>query len=133
MLFLALFITILSCDKDDDTTVTEKSSEMTITATAQDNDALTSLVAALTQANAGLVEALDDDDATFTVFAPTDAAFTALLETLAPLGYGSLDKFQSDAEKEVLATILQYHVVSGTAAKSTDLSDEQMIATLQGE
>ncbi|SMO37799.1 Por secretion system C-terminal sorting domain-containing protein [Saccharicrinis carchari] len=60
----------------------------------------------------------------FTVFAPTDAAFDALPE-------GTVAALLEDPTGE-LAQILLYHVV-GAKAMSTDLSDGQMIATLQGE
>jgi len=69
---------------------------------------------------------LDDDLSTagpFTVFAPTDAAFNAL-----PAGV--LDALLLDPTGD-LAQILLYHVASGKVM-STDLSDEQMITTLQG-
>ncbi len=59
----------------------------------------------------------------FTVFAPTDAAFAALPA-------GTVETLLQDPTGE-LAQILLYHVVSGEAF-STDLSDGQMIPTLQG-
>jgi len=60
----------------------------------------------------------------FTVFAPTDDAFIALAEalTLAPEDLLALPE---------LADILLYHVVGATAL-STDLSDGQMVTTLNG-
>ena len=70
-------------------------------------------------------------DGPFTVFAPTNDAFTELLQNLD--GFDSLDDFDSEEERALLATILQYHVVAGIAAASTDLSDGQMITTVQGE
>jgi uncharacterized surface protein with fasciclin (FAS1) repeats len=60
----------------------------------------------------------------FTVFAPTDAAFAALPD-------GTIETLLSDPTG-TLAQILLYHVVGGQAL-STDLSDGQTIATLQGE
>ena len=59
----------------------------------------------------------------FTVFAPTDAAIAALPA-------GALDALLTDPTG-ALAEVLLYHVV-GAAALSTDLSDGQMITTLQG-
>jgi transforming growth factor-beta-induced protein len=53
----------------------------------------------------------------FTVFAPTEAAFAAL--TSAPTG-------------QALVDVLTYHVVSGTVG-SGDLSDGQIVTTVQGE
>ncbi|MDC0600696.1 fasciclin domain-containing protein, partial [Flavobacteriales bacterium] len=59
----------------------------------------------------------------FTVFAPTDAAIAALPA-------GALEALLADPTG-ALAEVLLYHVV-GAAALSTDLSDGQLIATLQG-
>ena len=73
---------------------------------------------------AGLVDALSGEGP-FTVFAPTDAAFEALMEAL-----------EVTAEQLLaypgLADVLQYHVV-GAEAYAADLSDGQMIETLLGE
>ena len=60
----------------------------------------------------------------FTVFAPTDEAFAALADALGATAADLL------ALPE-LADILLYHVVGATAF-STDLSDGQMVATLNG-
>ncbi|WP_422861094.1 fasciclin domain-containing protein [Flagellimonas sp. W118] len=124
-----------ACDKDDDQEINRSSeTESNIVETAQATDALSSLVAALLKAdeneNSDLVGTLSGNGP-FTVFAPTNDAFTALLESLE--GFDSLDDFDTDEERAILATILQYHVVAGTAAASTDLSDGQAIATVQGE
>ena len=73
---------------------------------------------------ADLVDALSGEGP-FTVFAPTDDAFAALPE-------GLIDDLLADPTG-TLTDILTYHVVAGTAALSTDLSDGQTIATLQGE
>lgn len=56
----------------------------------------------------------------FTVFAPTNEAFTAALEAF------------PDLTPEQITEILTYHVV-GAQALSSDLSDGQTIETLQGE
>ena len=98
---------------------------------AMDTDFLSLLVGALVQADAGLVDLLQTDGP-FTVFAPTDTAFSALLDALGD-DYNSLADFDTPEEKALLAQILKYHVVAGTAAYSTDLSDGQMIETAQGE
>ncbi len=81
----------------------------------------TSLVAALAQAN--LVATLQGTGP-FTVFAPTDAAFTAA-------GI-DLSSFDTDAENATLVDILTYHVVSGSVA-STALSDGQTATALNGD
>ena len=72
---------------------------------------------------AGLNDELANADASLTVFAPTDEAFAALpAGTIASLL----------ANPAALTQILLYHVV-GSEAFSTDLSDGQSIATLQGQ
>ncbi len=63
------------------------------------------LAAAL--AATGLDTVLADDTQTYTVFAPTDAAFAAL-------GQDTIDALLSDTD--TLKDILLYHVISGTAA-----------------
>jgi len=62
----------------------------------------------------------------FTVFAPTDAAFAALLAEL------GLTKAQLLADKALLTKVLTYHVVSGRVLKA-DVPVGTPIATVQGE
>ena len=78
----------------------------------------TALVAALSQA--GLVSTLQGDGP-FTVFAPTDDAFTAA-------GI-DLSTFDTDEENATLVDILTYHVVSGNVM-SSDLTDGMTAAAL---
>merc|ERR1712194_515672 len=73
---------------------------------------------------AGLVDALKGAGP-FTVFAPTDAAFTALLGTL------GVTKAELLARDD-LADILKYHVLSGVSVMSTDLAATQDVTTLEG-
>lgn len=103
----------------------------TIVDTAVETDDLSLLVDVLIQADAGLVETLNGEGP-FTVFAPTNAAFAALLDSLGD-EYNSVSDFDTDEEKDLLVTILTYHVVAGTAAFSTDLSNGQEIETFQSE
>ncbi|QLG47293.1 fasciclin domain-containing protein [Costertonia aggregata] len=103
----------------------------TIVEIAVETDDLSLLVQALQQANAGLVDTLSGDGP-FTVFAPTNAAFVALLNDLGD-DYNSLADFDTQEEKDLLVQVLTYHVVSGTAAFSGDLSNGQQIPTVQGE
>ena len=72
---------------------------------------------------AGLVETLQGEGP-FTVFAPTDAAFAALLTEL---GATSLD----DIETATLEAVLQMHVLAGKVM-STDLSEGLTAETLLG-
>ena len=71
---------------------------------------------------------LDDDLAgtgPFTVFAPTDAAFAALLVELDAASLADID----DA---TLLAVLKYHVVSGKVL-STSLTDGQVVAPILGD
>lgn len=79
------------------------------------------LVAAVQAAD--LVDALKGDGP-LTVFAPTDEAFAALPE-------GTVENLLKPENKEQLAGILLYHVVSGKVM-SGDLSGTVSAATLQG-
>ena len=72
---------------------------------------------------AGLVETLSGTGP-FTVFAPTDAAFEALPA-------GTVETLLDDPTG-TLTQILLYHVV-GAQALSTDLTNGQTVATLQGQ
>ena len=92
-----------------------------IPATATGTGIHTSLVAALAQAN--LVTTLQGTGP-FTVFAPTDAAFTAA-------GI-DLTSFDTDAENATLVDILTYHVVSGDY-QSGDLSSAGTATALNGD
>jgi transforming growth factor-beta-induced protein len=68
---------------------------------------------------------MTEDPAPFTVFAPTNDAFVALLDELE---LGAL----ADIPTETLEATLAYHVVAGANVRSGDLSDEMMVETLQG-
>ena len=87
-----------------------------------DSEDHTVLEAAVVEA--GLVETLQGEGP-FTVFAPTDAAFTALLTALNVEAADLLGLPQ-------LGDILTYHV-AGVEAMSTDLSDGQMVTTVNGQ
>jgi len=92
-----------------------------IVETAIGNTDFETLVTAVVAAN--LATTLSNEDAQFTVFAPTDAAFAALDPTfLANL-------VNNDTAN--LTKILTYHVVTGKTM-STDLSDNMTVATVEG-
>jgi len=86
-------------------------------------DDLSSLVAALTAAD--LVGAFVDPTLTYTVLAPTNEAFADLLATL---DVDSLD----DVPLDTLSEVLKYHVITVGAVTSDQLTDGQVIPTLQG-
>lgn len=101
-----------SCNDDDNTTpTTPPTTANTITEIASSNADLSILVEALTKAD--LATTLKGVGP-YTVFAPTNAAFTAFLKTTT---YASI----KDVPKEALTQILLNHVVSGSV-KSSDLS-----------
>ena len=89
--------------------------------TATSNGSFKTLVAAVQAA--GLVETLKGAGP-FTVFAPTDEAFAALPA-------GTVDDLLKPENKEKLAKILTYHVVSGKVM-SGDLKDGMKAATVAG-
>ncbi len=107
-----LSIALVSCGDDDDP-VTPVVETNTIVDIAVGDAQFSTLVAALTRVD--LVSTLQGDGP-FTVFAPTNAAFTALGVDLATIS--------DDALKEILL----YHVL-GAEVKSTDLADGQTYAS----
>jgi len=105
------------------TPVAEATSEASnVVETAAAGSDFTVLVQAVEAA--GLVEALSADGP-FTIFAPTDAAFATLLETL------GLSAEELLANTELLTGVLQYHVVAGSL-KAADLTNGQTLTTLAG-
>ena len=82
----------------------------------------TTLVAAVKAA--GLVETLKGEGP-FTVFAPTNEAFSMLPK-------GAVDNLLKPENKSKLTKVLTYHVVAG-AYKSSDLKNGQMLKTVEGE
>jgi len=69
----------------------------------------TILLTAVQAADPGILEALSNPDVELTVFAPTDAAFSALIEELGEEAFAEIV-----ADQDLLTSILQYHVVAGT-------------------
>lgn len=126
--------TMVSCSSEQSTdseTEMEETMEVVEEAPVESNTVVdiaigspdhTTLVAAVTAA--GLVDVLSGDGP-FTVFAPTNAAFEALPE-------GTLDNLLLPENKEMLASILTYHVVAGNVM-AADLSDGQKVTTVNGQ
>jgi transforming growth factor-beta-induced protein len=112
---LTIILFLSSCSDDDDTIIpvdpiTPVSNTIVDVAV---NNGLTSLVAAVLRAD--LAETLSGDGS-FTVFAPTNEAFQALLDSNAD--WNSVE----DIPVETLQAVLLFHVLS-TEVRSTDLSD----------
>ncbi|WP_291113582.1 fasciclin domain-containing protein [Flavobacterium sp. UBA6135] len=104
---LTTFISLglFSCSSDDETGTPQLD---TIAGIASDNDNLSILVQALVKADlAGVL----DSPGNYTVFAPTNAAFTSFLSAN---GFANLDAVPTALLKEVLLN----HVVSGTLQSS---------------
>ncbi len=104
------------------TTKDQSASKVTIVSVASDTPSLSTLVTAVKAA--GLVNTLQSEGP-FTVFAPTNDAFNALPA-------GTLDTLLKPENKDQLANILKYHVVSGKVL-AADLKDGQVVKTVQGE
>lgn len=119
-LLMAVSLIFLSaCDDDDAPAGPDK----TIVQIAQGNSNLSVLVTALTK-YPDLVATLSGSGQ-FTVFAPTNTAFTNLLTAI---GQTSLD----DIPENVLKDILEYHVVTSGKVLSTQLTNSN-VATANGE
>ncbi|WP_322969474.1 fasciclin domain-containing protein [Faecalibacter sp. LW9] len=93
--------------------------------TAQGNENLSYLVAAVVRASQGNTNVANVLASTegLTVFAPTNQAFINA-------GFPTISSIQA-ADPEVLTSILTYHVV-GARAFSSDLSNNQTLGTVQG-
>ena len=120
VLLLMATLIVSSCDNEDEDPIIEPLDN--IVTIAQGNSELSSLVTALVK-YPDLVSTLQGGE--FTVFAPTNAAFEAVL---AAVGQSSVD----DLPEAVLRSILEYHVVANATIRSTDLSNGTA-TTVQGE
>jgi uncharacterized surface protein with fasciclin (FAS1) repeats len=95
----------------------------TIVTHATANPNFTSLVGALTGAGQPNFVSILSGTGPFTVFAPTNDAFTALNTELAPGGIAGVSAAN-------LTKVLQYHVVSGNILAAS-LTEDQVVSTLQ--
>lgn len=111
--------TAANSSQTSQTTETQKSANIVVLA-SQTSD-LSTLVTAVKAAS--LVDTLQGAGP-FTVFAPTNAAFSALPA-------GTLDTLLKPENVEQLKAILTYHVVPGKVM-AADLKDGQVITTVQG-
>ncbi|BFN15023.1 fasciclin domain-containing protein [Marinobacter sp. RI1] len=122
-------------DDDNDDNGTTDAATQSILEIAVENENTTILEAAVLEADPSIAQLLDGDDQ-LTVFAPTDAAFEALLEDL------GLTAEQLLANTELLNTVLTYHVlatsvgeVKAAAAISVAQSPvpQNLVPTVNGE
>jgi uncharacterized surface protein with fasciclin (FAS1) repeats len=108
---------VAACGGDDDPAPTPlpTPAAISIVATAQATPSLSTLVAALQFAseNNDLVTLLSGTG-TFTVFAPTNAAFDALAAELTGNTSAKGADLLTAANKPLLRTVLQYHVLTST-------------------
>ena len=119
--FLAAGVAVLAISLGVSTTV-RADSHKDIVDTAVDAGSFQTLAKALNAA--GLVETLKGEGP-FTVFAPTDEAFSKLPE-------GALEDLLKPENKEKLVAILTYHVVPGKVMAS-DVATMDSAKTVQGQ
>ncbi|WP_435979979.1 fasciclin domain-containing protein [Psychrobacter sp. DM4] len=109
-------------------------SDMNVVQIAQSNSDFSILVEALQAA--GLAGALTDTGASYTVLAPTNAAFAAALQE------SGMTKAQLFANKPLLTKILTYHVIKGNTpvyqkhvkpGNYTMMSNDTLVITPQGK
>jgi uncharacterized surface protein with fasciclin (FAS1) repeats len=98
---------------------------------ALNNPNFSTLVAALTRADllvdyVGILSAASGDNVPYTVFAPTNAAFTAFLSEF---GYANLNAVPAEA----LNKVLQYHVVIKANVLAASLTEGQQVTTFEGQ
>ena len=117
--FATLATPLAACD-DDPVTTTDPDS--TIVQTAVAAGSFETLVAAIRAA--GLEDALSGPGP-FTVFAPTDAAFSALPA-------GTIETLLQPENRAQLEAILTYHVVAGRLS-AADVVGTSEVVTLQGQ
>jgi uncharacterized surface protein with fasciclin (FAS1) repeats len=125
IVMISASLALFGCSDDDNDS--DNAPVLDIVETATDAEGFSTLVAAVSAAN--LVATLQDDGP-FTVFAPTDEAFTNYLEA---------NDLSADQllESEGLADILTYHVLASEVlaedAVAVANSDENIVYTLNGQ
>lgn len=120
MLFTLLFSFVaIGCDDDDDDIVLEDDNLVELAATQNE---LSTFVDAVERAN--LVDFFSNMNASYTIFAPNNAAFSAFLQAN---NFSSINDVPADA----LAAVLRYHAVQGERLSSS--LQNGSLTTLAGE
>ncbi len=109
----------------DPMTTTDTMATQSITELAADNPNLSTLVAALQAAD--LDETLAATGTNYTVFAPTNDAFDALLNTL------GVTQDELLADNDMLTQVLTYHVVPNAVVRSNEIPYGSNIETVNGQ
>ena len=116
---LAVALVLAGCDSNGnggtDPEPEPEPEPTTLTDIVSNTDNLSTLAGVLSDEQ---VETLSDTTATFTVFAPSNAAFEAY-------------DFSNNAD--LVAPVVNYHVVSGAAVTSDQLEDGDTFTTVQGD
>ncbi len=127
LLFFCSFLVLFTACKDDDNGGKEMIPDPTLTEIVVASSALTQLEAAVIKAD--LADTLNGSGP-FTVFAPTDDAFVALLGVLGD-DYNSIEDFDTPEEIALLKNILLYHVVPAKVL-AADLSAGDVATAFTG-
>ena len=119
VLFAVLLLAVPSFAQDEEATI----ADIVVASTEAETPEFTTLLAAVSAADASILEALANPEAELTVFAPTDAAFAALAEAL---GEEAFNEILTEEGTPRLNEILLYHVL-GSSVMSADV-----VAGLEG-
>jgi len=115
-------------EADEDMMMSNTIADIVVASTQSDEPEFTVLLAAVQAADPTILEALSNPEADLTVFAPTDAAFVALLETL------EMDAETLLADTELLNSVLLYHVLDISVFSDTVIElDGESVPTLLSE
>jgi len=123
ILAMLVVAVVPSFAQDEDATI----ADIVVASTEAEEPEFTVLLTAVGAADPSVLEALSNPDAELTVFAPTDAAFGALIEALGEDAFNEIV-----ADTEALTNILLYHVVEGAVMAETvvGLEDDTEVPTL---
>lgn len=121
----AVAVPMSGCGSDDDDDVHQVAPTQNIVEIAADTSNLTLLSAALEASD--LDNVLAASDTQYTVFAPTDEAFTELLGELGVSADELLDN------KQLLTQVLTYHVLPSAVVKAADIPYGDSIETVNGQ